>query len=291
MCDCHKTYQKNTEELSTDEMLKVIDDFANIGTSAIAFTGGEPLLRQDIHILINHSKNRRLRAYLFTNGFLLNDEKIKLLLASGIDGINLSLDGITADTHDKIRGVKGSYERVIYAIKRISSLREKSKKKVSLTVSCVICKDNIDEIEDLVSFASNLKIDHITFSPLRFEGNYDTLPLKPDTEKARAVIAKLIELRKKTRLIDCSLRYLKLLNYYFANKEHFMKCYAGYASCTVDCYGNIHPCTLYSPKVANVRDISLKDCWVSEKFNKARKAIKTCRCCYRNCWTELSLIF
>lgn len=291
MCNLPKIYQGNIRELNTDEMLKVIDGFAHIGTSAVIFTGGEPLLRQDIYILIKHAKKRKLYVCIYTNGFLLDDEKIELLLASGIDGINLPLDGLFADTHDKIRNVKGSYERVIYAINRISSLRKKNNKKVSLSVTCVICKYNIDEILGLIPFVSRLGVDYITFTPVQLQENHEMSLIMPDPKKTQRVISKLIELKRKTKLIDCSIEYLKLLNFYFAGKEHPVKCYAGYASCTVDCYGNIYPCTLGSPIVSNIKDTPLERCWKADSFSKVRKIIKTCGRCYRNCWKELSLIF
>lgn len=291
MCSCKRRYRENVEELKTDEMLRIIDSFAHIGTSAITFTGGEPLLRRDIFILINHAKKCGLFVNFCTNGFLLDDKKIDALLAAGVDGINLPLDGVTADTHDRIRGVKGSYEKVIYAIKRIGYLRKKSKKKFSLNISCVIHKYNIDEILDLVLFVSELGVDNISFTPIQAQDNIDISLLMPDFNKAQAVITKLIELKKKKKLIDCSFKYLKLLNSYFANKENTISCFAGYSSCTVDCYGNIYPCILGGPIVSNIKDIPLEECWRSNKFNKVREKIKTCNRCYWNCWKELSLIF
>lgn len=290
----------NKEELTTNNWKKVINDFADIGTTTIGFGGGEPLLRDDIATLIGYAKQKGLSVQLSTNGFLLDIITAKQLLDSGLDMINISLDGVKAATHNRIRGNLQSYERAIGAIKNISFLRRKYKQNISLGVTCVISKFNLEEIIELVSFVVDLGADYISFMPvsdmmLLFDRESRASRfLVTDLKKAKDVVTQLIAIKKKTGKVDCSVKYLKLFNNAFARTKRPVKCYTGYTSCTVNPYGDIYPCfsfSVISQPIANVLHASLREVWKSEKFNNIRRLIKNCRRCYWNCWTELSIMF
>ncbi|MFH1678297.1 MAG: radical SAM protein, partial [Candidatus Omnitrophota bacterium] len=284
----------------TEEWKGAIDDFVNMGTPAVVFTGGEPLLRSDLPVLVSYAKKSGLLTDVSTNGLLLEPNMIKQLLDSGLDGINISLDGTTAATHDKIRGVPGVYDRAIAAIKDISSLRKRHNYEISLTVTCVISRLNLNEIIDLVAFVKGLGVDRISFIPIQDASLMIDKKTKAgqllisDLEKAQGVISQLIIMKKRTSNIDCSIRYLKLFMDSFSGKKRPIACYAAYTTCTLDSYGDIYPCLpseIISKSVANIKEISLKEGWRSERFNEARRKIKGCRKCYWNCWTELSIMF
>ena len=304
MCDLWRvpTNDKyaNREELTTNDWKKVINDFADIGTTTIGFGGGEPLLRNDIFTLIGYAKQKGLSVQVSTNGFLLDVITAKQLLDSGVDMINISLDGIKAATHNKIRGDFQSHERAISAIKNISFLRREYKQHISLGVTCVISKFNLEEIIELVSFVIDLGADDISFMPvsdmmLLFDRESRASRfLVMDLKKVEDVVAQLIAIKKKTGQIDCSLKYLKLFNNAFARTKRPVRCYTGYTSCTVNPYGDIYPCFSFSviaQPITNVLYTPLKEAWRSEKFNNIRRLIKNCRRCYWNCWTELSIMF
>jgi len=103
-------------ELSTKKIYQIIKEAVNLGVKRIAFTGGEPLLRSDIISIIKYASSFGIRTYLETNGALLTNNLINKLKTAGLEVLNLSLDGPTPKIHDKFRGKKGLFEKVIKSI-------------------------------------------------------------------------------------------------------------------------------------------------------------------------------
>jgi radical SAM protein with 4Fe4S-binding SPASM domain len=308
MCDLWnrpKEYGKlGKKELTTQEMKKVIDDYKDIGTTGIGFTGGEPMLRNDIFELIKYTKSKGMVTHMSSNGFMLNKKIASKIMQSGLDAIGFSLDGATARTHDKIRGIKGSYDRVINSIKLLNGLNKRRKKKLIIVVVTVISTLNLHEIKDLVALLRNLEVDKISFIPFHDIGVLSNGTPSMNKHKIRAkemkeldkVIDFLIKAKKELSIIDSSANFLKLFKYCFRDKKLPIPCYAGYATFSIDGYGDMYPCFPMmemglAKNVVNVRDVSLKDYWRSKELNKLRKRIKHCRKCYWNNQTEISLLF
>jgi radical SAM protein with 4Fe4S-binding SPASM domain len=292
------------KELSTDEMKQVIDDFAAIGTAGIGFTGGEPLFRRDIYELIHHTKNKGMMTHMSSNGFNISENVIKNLIGSGLDAVGFSLDGATAETHDMIRGVKGSFDRVINAIKTVNKINSQSSKKLLVVAVTVISTLNLKEIKRLVDLLKALGVNKISFIPFHDIGVLsDKTPImkkhKIDFKEMQLLdetIDYLINLKKQENIIDSSINYLQLFKQCFRDKELPVPCYAGYATLAVDGYGDMFPCFPmmeigYAQSSVNVRDIPLKKFWRSSQLKKLRKSIKTCRKCYWNNQTEINLLF
>lgn len=306
MCNLYnrsaKYLGRGIKKLTTEQMLKVIDDFADIGTSGIGFTGGEPILRSDIYELIKQAKKRGLFTHMSSNGMAINSEVARKLIDSGLDAIGFSLDGARQATHDFIRGVPGSFEKVINAIKSCRKVKDELKSEFIIISLCVINNRNLDEIIELIDVALNAGADKVSFSPvhdigLMENGNSalnDSGMGITDFEKADRTIDRIIEIKKKRGIIDSSETYLGLFKMAFRNQRLPMSCYAGYATIAVDGYGQIYPCYPWmeiSRSVANVRDISLKKFWSSKALTKMRQETKSCRNCFWNNQTELNIAF
>lgn len=294
--------KKGIKPLTTDEIKSVIDDFARINTSGIGFTGGEPIMRKDLPELISYAKSKGILTHLSTNGLLMNEENVKKVLDAGLDAIGFSLDAAKRETHDSIRGLKGSYDKVIKGIKNFKNLREEYKKDVVIIVVCVINRRNLDEVVDLVNVALEAGADQVSFSPVHdislmvkgkksLEGFNLT---KEEISKLDKVIDKLIEIKEKTGKIDNSAEYLRLFKPCLAGEKSPLDCYAGFLTIGVDGYGNIFPCFSWMEMekyVGNVRKKSLREYWKSKEFKDLRKEIRGCHDCYWNNQTELNLLF
>ncbi len=92
------------DDLSTEKVIKAINNLYAVGTRVINFTGGEPMMRQDLGILLEHCKQKGIFVGVNTNGSLIkqNPEILK-----NIDNLTISLDG-PETIHDLARGA-GSY--------------------------------------------------------------------------------------------------------------------------------------------------------------------------------------
>jgi len=120
---CSAGYHRKTgvPELSTEEAKRLIDESQDLGITILAFTGGEPLLRDDIYELIGHVDKNKTLPIMFTNGLLLNEENAQKLADAGLYSIFVSLDSPYPEEHDSLRGMKGLFERAVEGIKLMKS--------------------------------------------------------------------------------------------------------------------------------------------------------------------------
>jgi MoaA/NifB/PqqE/SkfB family radical SAM enzyme len=93
-------------ELTTQEVIRVMEDISSFSKPVIILTGGEPLLRSDIFDLASNGTAKGFRMVMATNGTLFNEDIVQNMKASGIQRISISIDGPTAETHDAFRKVK-----------------------------------------------------------------------------------------------------------------------------------------------------------------------------------------
>lgn len=302
MCDFPDRDQqlrgRGLKELSTTQLKQLLKDFSDLGTAGIGFTGGEPLLREDIFELLRYAKELGLITHLNTNGSLLNEENVNRLLASKIDSVNISLDGATAKTHDTIRGSNGAFEKVIKAAGYIIKKREATGNRIRLKVVCVINELNIDEVSDIVKLAANLGTDCIEFIPEQPFSHSDTKRhLRFSDEfihKVKQVTDYLILAKQRGVSIENSYRHLKLFVPSFKGEKFPFACFAAYNSYAVDCYGEIYPCmswVSWDKPVGNIKYVPFKKFWYSKAYNRMRPGITKCRDCHLNCQAELNLLF
>ncbi len=103
-------------ELTTDEGKKLISDLASFGSPVILFSGGEPLMREDMSELAQFAVDRGLRAVISTNATLMTKKMADILKKIGISYVGVSLDGMKK-THDRFRGVKGAFDMTLAGIR------------------------------------------------------------------------------------------------------------------------------------------------------------------------------
>ncbi|MCE5338311.1 MAG: radical SAM protein [Methanomicrobiaceae archaeon] len=144
--------RRREDELTTDEATALIDDLAGAGVPLLLFSGGEPLVREDFWILAAHARRRGLPAVLSTNGTLITPDIARRLRDVGIGYAGISLDGATAATHDAFRGVPGSFDRSVQALRNCidAGLR--------CGVRFTVTKRNHDELGRLITLSRALGV-------------------------------------------------------------------------------------------------------------------------------------
>jgi MoaA/NifB/PqqE/SkfB family radical SAM enzyme len=100
-CGYCNEYDKVSAPVPTAEMLARIDRLADLGTSVIAFSGGEPMLHPDLDALIGRIRARGRIAGLITNGYLLSPKRIDALNRAGLDYLQISIDNVEPDDVSK----------------------------------------------------------------------------------------------------------------------------------------------------------------------------------------------
>jgi radical SAM protein with 4Fe4S-binding SPASM domain len=107
------------DELTVEELERVVDELAGLGGRELVLLGGEPLLHPAWERLCRRARDRGLAPLLITNGMLLDDDVARRCVEAGVDRVGVSIDGPTAAVHDAIRGVTGSHDRAWAAVERL----------------------------------------------------------------------------------------------------------------------------------------------------------------------------
>jgi radical SAM protein len=117
-CRASAQSERNPAELSTEQGYRLLDEIRSFGEPLMVFTGGDPLKRPDLYELIRYSVKIGLRTNVTPSATpLLTAEAIEAFKAAGIARMAISLDGPDAATHDEFRGIPGTFDRAMFALR------------------------------------------------------------------------------------------------------------------------------------------------------------------------------
>ncbi|WP_211274919.1 radical SAM/SPASM domain-containing protein [Bacillus marinisedimentorum] len=145
--------QRNKEELTTEQAFSILEQIAEFADPILVLTGGEPLYRPDFFEIADYANKLGITTALASNGTLITREIAKKIKDAGIRRVAISLDGPTADIHDKFRGIPGAYEA---ALRGASYVKEQG---IELQFNTTITKHNIEYVEDTVQLARAQNVD------------------------------------------------------------------------------------------------------------------------------------
>ncbi len=162
-CYIEATPGKETNELTTAEARKLIDDLAEFGAPVLLFSGGEPLIRGDLFELGAYAVSRGLRTVISTNGVLINQETAQKIKEAGFSYVGVSLDGME-ETNDRFRGKKGAFRD---ALKGIRNCREAG---VKVGLRFTINRHNYHDLEGIFDLLKDEEIPRCCFYHLVYAG-------------------------------------------------------------------------------------------------------------------------
>jgi len=152
-----------TMELGTEQAFKVLDDLKEAGCFSLILSGGEPLFRPDLFEIAKRAKSLGFFLTLSTNGTMIGEEEADRIQSAGFDYVGVSLDGI-GDTHDRFRGVKGSFDKAVEGIKRCSERGMRTGVRFTLT------KMNAGNLPGMFDFIEEHGIGKLYLSHLVYSG-------------------------------------------------------------------------------------------------------------------------
>lgn len=251
---------KQKDELTKDELLKLIKKLSSLGVQEIRFTGGEPLLFNGIYDLIKFATEEGICTSLGTNGTLITKEVAKKLKESGLKKVVVSIDG-NKKTHDKIRGKK-NYQKAMHGLKYLQ------KNGINVRVNSVIMKSNMD---DVIKLAKKMSRKKITIFIRRFISSgrgkelENNMLNKKDYDYVRNKLQK--ELTKKTYINGHYLRNDEGVNSRIKLPFEIRGCKAGQRAITILPNGDINLCGFLAaqdfPKVGNIKELDdFLDFWI-----------------------------
>lgn len=291
MCE-HWRANSKVKEMSTEQVLQIVDDAASLGCRQLTVTGGEPTLRKDLETIFTRAKQCHMRVKLLTNGFNVSEKRLNSLVASGLSRIGVSLDYPDAEMHDYIRGVKGAFQNTTDFIRRSVALRHGVSRLHEVIIAMCLLKTNLHVLPDIIKVGKNLGVDGfsiITIDPHNDDGK--SLDPLPDEKLLyqKKIIPKITEMCKK---YDCKLSTPGIsANYGLSIKTELkeLPCYFTWANSTITANGDVYPCCNLIDKpsalMGNIKQLSLKEIYSSERASKvcsmaSKRKLSTCRSCY-----------
>lgn len=250
-CSSAKLIKPGKEYMGIETIKSLIDQAYECGAIRVIFTGGEPLLREDIYELVKYSAKKSLFVSLSTNGYLLNKKTVLMLKHSGLDLAMISLDNLS-DRHDSSRKVKNLYKRVIKAITLCK------KNGVKVIICSIATKQNIIDgsLESLIKKIKSL----------------NAIPLINLAAPVGKWFSKDVALSENERKIVDKLT--KKYNIRRSTDSTYLKrgCGAGSECLYISAYGDVLPCGFIHLSFGNIYEQKLSDIWrkirTTEYFDK-----------------------
>ncbi len=162
-CYAHAKATPADNELSTDEGKAIIDDLAAFGSPVILFSGGEPLMREDLPELAEYAVSKGMRAVISTNGTLITPEVAKTLKEIGLSYVGISLDGME-EVHDHFRGQKDSFQAALEGIRNCQNAG------IKVGLRFTVNKINAADIPSVFNLLEEMDIPRVCFYHLVYAG-------------------------------------------------------------------------------------------------------------------------
>ena len=169
-CPLHCVYCSNPlqmagakSEFSTEEWIRVFEQAAKLGVLHLHLTGGEPLARHDLTELITGAHAAGLYTNLITSGIGLSEPRLPALVEAGLDHIQLSFQDSREDAANWIAGARAHAHKIELA-------RAIRKHRVAFTVNLVVHRQNLDHLEEMISFIEQLQPDRMEIAHAQYYG-------------------------------------------------------------------------------------------------------------------------
>jgi len=201
-CGSDCTRETAIPDMPLADFLKVLDrikPFVNPHKTMIALTGGEPLMRKDLAECGKEFYKREFPWGMVTNGYALTPKLLAELLQSGLRSVTVSFDGFTPESHDWLRGKKGSWEHAKNAIAMITQVD-------GLVYDVVTCvnKKNINDLEELKKLLISLGVKKWRLFSIFQKGRAENNPLLQLSSEEFGKMLDFIKQSRKEGLIGVS---------------------------------------------------------------------------------------
>lgn len=186
-CYSNSENKKYDGELTNAEARKFIDDLAAFRVPVLLFSGGEPLVREDLFDLAAYAAEKGIRSTISTNGTLITEEVAKQLKEIGVGYVGISLDGTPAN-NDRFRGKEGAFDLALRGIHNLL----KAGQRVGLRFT--INKHNYRELPDILQLIEEEGIPRVCFYHLVYSGRGSSMVEQDIThQESREALDLLIE--------------------------------------------------------------------------------------------------
>jgi pyrroloquinoline quinone biosynthesis protein E len=260
-------YAKDRAELTTQQWFEVMRQARQLGAAQLGFSGGEPLLRDDLEELVGEGRRLGFYTNLITSGIGLTEARLGRMKELGLDHIQLSFQDSTREMNDFLSSTK-TFDlkmRVARLIKQYD---------YPMVLNVVLHRFNLDHVDRIIDMALEMGVEYLELANTQYYGwglvnRAQLMPTREQLAQAEAVVN---DVRAR---IGNRMRILFVVPDYFEQRPK--ACMNGWGSVFLGIApdGTALPChaarSLPGISFPNVRDVSVKDIWyASGAFNRYR---------------------
>jgi radical SAM protein with 4Fe4S-binding SPASM domain len=284
----------NEEELTTQQAFAAVDQIADAGVTALAFSGGEPLTRKDFFQVARYASDRGLYVSVASNGTLLTKENVQKLKEAKVNYIDVSIDGASAKTHDDFRGVPGTFDKAVAGLKNCVEAD------LCVCIATTVGKNNMAELPAIIDLAEEIHAERFTyfnFIPTgRGKAHFDQDLSPQEREKVMQYLLNRMSTGCKTTILatapqlarvalQCQgasgtgevtlsmahMQTVKVTKKAVPLGDFIGGCGAGRLYCSLSPQGDVHPCVFLPVNVGNLKTEKFQDIWLKAPlFNAFR---------------------
>lgn len=151
-CRADAQYTRDPRELSFEEGKHLIDQIYDMNNPMLVFTGGDPLMRQDIFDLAKYAVSKGVRVSMTPSATPnVTIDAMRKAKEVGLSRWAFSIDGPNAEVHDHFRGTAGSFDLTMERIKFLHELE------MPIQINTVISRYNVEYLEEMAKMVEDLK--------------------------------------------------------------------------------------------------------------------------------------
>ena len=278
-CDTTERHRPPVDELSTEELERIVDEAAALGVQRVfVLGGGEPLARRDTPALMQRVKEHGMEGILTTNGTLLGPKVARQLVETGWDEVHVSLDGPSPGVHDPLRGQPGAFRKTVQAACRLRVLRDRAGSPTPrLAVHFVLTNENWTTLVEMVELAHAIGAERIDVDALiAYTPEQRALCLSPEQQTAVPAVAQQALARAEALGVASTLHHF--LDAATLNRGETAvagapgtgldgaPCLKAWHYLVVQADGRTSPCCVLAGEGGSVRGQSLRDVWQADPF-------------------------
>jgi AdoMet-dependent heme synthase len=286
-CDTTDRHRPPVNELSTIEWFRILDQAKDLGVQQVyVLGGGEPLVRSDTPQILKKIKDNGFRGMLTTNGTLIPNELSEGLLKWGWDEIHFSIDGPTADIHDRLRGQKGAFRKTIRNICRLShQKRTLGLSSPEIIIHAVLTNQNVEVLPDFFPLAQAIGASRVDVDELiAYRPEQKELQLRKDQRKQlKSIVQKAISEAERCHVNHRLEPFLSTIStergHSFPpvpNEEGFKgaPCLKAWHHLVIQADGVTSPCCVLAGEGGKINGQSLQQLWNTDSFlNRIRQGM------------------
>lgn len=259
-CSAADFMRTDQAEVPPERMLRLIEEVQALGVVTIIFVGGEPLLHRRIYDYIRHVDYDQARPMIFTNGLLLTEERVRKLVDAGLYSLFISIDSPIPQEHDRLRGVKGCWQKAIDGARRCVEAG------LLTGISTYATREALQngQVERMVKLTTEIGAHEVTIFDVVPTGKLlreeeGVLLTEEDKEVLRALSRRC---KTEPQLPGAQVQA-------HVNSAMGFGCFAAYFQFYMTSSGHITPCDFTPLAFGNIQDEPLRDIWLRMTSHEA----------------------